>query len=95
MSDADEFMFDENYLKSRPLMLSDIKEKFRQIDMAYQNLEKCDEETRQIMQPILDMALNFICDLCYDLGFEDPMQIKWNEGYGFCVKPGDGKGGDE
>lgn len=83
MDKNDEIEFDDNAIKAMPLTVWDVKERFIQIDEATKAIERLDEETKQKLKPVIDMAFNFTCNLCYELGFEDPAEIAESDYY--CV----------
>ena len=85
-SNEEEFQFEIENLSSRPLMIGDIKEMFHNIDAAYKYLDTMDESARKVFQPILDIAGDCACNLCYELGFDSPDPIAFGEYYSYKLQ---------
>lgn len=82
----DELHFEFTHISRRPLMVCDIKKRFEQVDKAYDYLRTCDEEVRNILEPIISIACDEACNLCYELGFEYPEDVAETPYYRFTIR---------
>lgn len=70
--------FDENCLKSAPLLIGDVKEAMYNLDKSYRFLETCDDKVKEFLLPTLNHACDQVCEMCYELGFDSPEQVECN-----------------
>lgn len=64
--DLGDGVFFEGEIKCRPIMLRDLVELHNQICQSYQFLHTCDMTVQEFLSPIIDIACDYLSDLCRD-----------------------------
>ncbi len=82
---------DPNCLTGRPLRLSDLAEDEYYLTRAYAYNRKCPKDIQEILAPVLRMASDQFCNMCYELGIEDPSKADFSEykSLEYKIKSGD------
>lgn len=81
----DEAKFRITSINDRPILVRDVKELLKKVNKAYDYISFCGENTRKILGPIINIACDEACNMCYQLGFEDPDVVDKSHYHSFIV----------
>lgn len=77
MNENNDFEWDEDdlHIQSRPLMLYDFLKLNSDIRKVMTFCEICPKEIQELLNPVINAAMDQCCNYAYELGFEDPNEI--------------------
>ena len=77
MEEYDGLELDGELVES-PLTLKELAEIDLNIERSYAYCASCPEEIKAFLQPVVSLACDFFCELCYQMGI-DPVTANFKE----------------
>ena len=60
----------DGVIESRPIELKDIAKMNDMLSKAYVFCESCSPETQEYLNPVINMAGDLFCEICYEKGID-------------------------